>query len=136
MVSHHPAKFCGHRHCDSGDIMLLVAEEENSRCSRFNPPLLFISIGHWLKAQTYQVINSNPGHTRSKQQLNKNFKITFASPSKSTGEMEKEKEKKERQLQSVLRYTQNNWKKTSSVANAIFKEVRLFLRYPSLENQK
>ena len=41
MVRHHPAKFGGHRHCGSGDIMLLVAEEENSRCSRFNPPLLF-----------------------------------------------------------------------------------------------
>ena len=41
MVSHHPAKFGGHRHCGSGDIMFLFAEEENSRCSRFNPPLLF-----------------------------------------------------------------------------------------------
>ena len=49
MVSHHPAKFGDHRHCDSGD-MFLVAEEENSRCSRFNPPLLFISKGHELKA--------------------------------------------------------------------------------------
>ena len=56
MVSHHLAKFGEHRHCGSGDIMLLVAEEENSRCSRFyppllfNPPLLFISKGHGLKA--------------------------------------------------------------------------------------
>ena len=41
MVSHHPAKFGGHRHCGSGDIMFSVAKEENSRCSRFNPPLLF-----------------------------------------------------------------------------------------------
>ena len=49
MVSHHPAKFGDHRHCGSGDIMFLVAEEENSRCSHFNPPLLFISIGHELK---------------------------------------------------------------------------------------
>ena len=51
MVSHHPAKFGDHGHCGSGDIMFLVAEEENSRCSRFNPsllfspPLLFISKG-------------------------------------------------------------------------------------------
>ena len=41
MVHHHAATFGGHRHCGSGDIMLLVVEEENSRCSRFNPPLLF-----------------------------------------------------------------------------------------------
>ena len=56
MVSHHPTKFGDHRHCGSGDIMFLVAEKENSRCSRFNPallfnpPLLFISKGHGLKA--------------------------------------------------------------------------------------
>ena len=56
MVSHHPEKFGDHRHCGSGDIMFLVTEEENSRCSRFNPPLLFnpsllfISKGHGLKA--------------------------------------------------------------------------------------
>ena len=54
MVSHHPAKFGDHRHCDSKD-MFLDAEVENSRCSRFNPsllfnpPLLFISKGHALK---------------------------------------------------------------------------------------
>ena len=26
MVSHHPVKFGGHRHCGSGDIMFLVVE--------------------------------------------------------------------------------------------------------------
>ena len=56
MVSQHPVKFDGHRHCGSGDIMFLVTEKENSRCSRFNPPLLLnpsllpISKGHELKA--------------------------------------------------------------------------------------
>ena len=30
MVSHHPAKFGGHRDCGCGDIIFLVAEEENS----------------------------------------------------------------------------------------------------------
>ena len=49
MVSYHLVKFGGHRHCGSGDIMLLLAEGKNSRCSRFNPPLLFISKGHGLK---------------------------------------------------------------------------------------
>ena len=52
MGSHELAKFGGshHSHCGSGDIMFLVAEEENSRCSRFNLPILFISKGHGLKA--------------------------------------------------------------------------------------
>ena len=50
MVGHHAAKFGDHRRCGSGDIMSLVAEEEDSRCSRFNPPLLFISKGNGLKA--------------------------------------------------------------------------------------
>ena len=55
MVSHYAAKFGGHRHCGSGD-MFLVDEVENSRCCRFNlpllfnRPLLFISKGHGLKA--------------------------------------------------------------------------------------
>ena len=42
MVSHHSAKFGDHRHCGSGDIMFLIAEEQNSRCSCSNPPVLFI----------------------------------------------------------------------------------------------
>ena len=50
MISHHPAKFGDHKQCGSGDIMFLVAEEENCRCSRFNPSLLFISKGRGLKA--------------------------------------------------------------------------------------
>ena len=50
MISYHHAKFGDHRQCGSGDIMLLVAEEENCRCSRFNLPLLFISKGRGLKA--------------------------------------------------------------------------------------
>ena len=31
--------------------MFLIAEEEDSRCSRFNPTLLFISKEYGLKAQ-------------------------------------------------------------------------------------
>ena len=77
--------------------MFLVAEEENSILFYFNLPLLFISKGHGLKKQTaYCIVNSNPGHTCSKQQLDKTYKITFTSLSKSTDEKEKE-EKKERQ---------------------------------------
>ena len=61
------------------------------------------------KYTAYHIINSNPGHMRSKQQLEKTLKITFVSLSKSTDEKEKEKKeekKKERQLQSVMRYTE------------------------------
>ena len=50
MLSHHSATFCGHRHFISRDIMFLVAEEEDSRRSPFNQPLLFISKGRGLKA--------------------------------------------------------------------------------------
>ena len=55
MVGHHPAKYGDHRYCGTKDIMFLVAEEENSRCSRLIPPLLFdlpflfISKGHGLE---------------------------------------------------------------------------------------
>ena len=52
MISHQPAKFGGHSRCDSGDIEFSVAEEEDSRCCRFNPPLLFISKGHDLNADS------------------------------------------------------------------------------------
>ena len=38
MISHHSAKFGGHRHCGSGE-MFLVAKDENSRCCLFNLPL-------------------------------------------------------------------------------------------------
>ena len=44
MVNHHPAKFGTHRHCGSGDIILLVVEEQDSACSRLNPLLLFIFV--------------------------------------------------------------------------------------------
>ena len=50
MVSHHPAKFGGHRHCDSGDMMFLVSKEENSSCSCFNPPLLFNFQRTWVES--------------------------------------------------------------------------------------
>ena len=45
------AKFDGHRQCGSGDIVFfLVPEEEDSRCSHFNLPLLLIFGGYGLKA--------------------------------------------------------------------------------------
>ena len=37
MVSHHPAKFSGHRHCVSRDIMFIVVEGQDSTCPRLDP---------------------------------------------------------------------------------------------------
>ena len=45
MVSYHPAKFDGHRHWVSGD-MFLVVEEQDSSGSHLNLPLLFITKAH------------------------------------------------------------------------------------------
>ena len=50
MVSHHPARFGGRRHCGSG-VMFLMAEMLDSTCSSLNPPSLFISKEHGLKAR-------------------------------------------------------------------------------------
>ena len=43
MVSHHPAKFGGNRHCSSGGMMFVVVEGQVSTYPRLDPPLLFIS---------------------------------------------------------------------------------------------
>ena len=43
------------------------------------------------KNTSYHITNSDPGHTRLKQQLEKKFKITFVSPFKKSDEKEKEK---------------------------------------------
>ena len=42
MKSHHSAKFGGHRHCGSEDMMFLVVEGQDYTCPRFSLPLLFI----------------------------------------------------------------------------------------------
>ena len=54
-----------------------------------------------LKQTAYHIINSDPGHTRSKQELDKTLKITFASLSRKSDKKEKRK-KLEWQLQSFL----------------------------------
>ena len=46
MVSHHPTKFGGHRHCGSGDMLFPVVEEQDSTFPRLNPPSLFLSKVH------------------------------------------------------------------------------------------
>ena len=89
MLSHHPAKFVGHRHCGSGDIMFLVAEEENCRC--------------------YHIINSDPGHTHSKQQSSKYLKTTLSVLSKSTNEKENEKKKRKGNCKRFALYAKRNY---------------------------
>ena len=46
MVNEHPVKFGEHRHCGSGDIVFLMAEEQHSTFSTLNPPLVFICEAH------------------------------------------------------------------------------------------
>ena len=43
------------------------------------------------KLTAYHIINSDPGRMRSKQQLDKTLKITFASLSRKSDEKEKKK---------------------------------------------
>ena len=82
MVSHHLAKFGDNRHCGSGD-MFLVAEEENSRCSRFNPPLLFnlpllfISKGQGLKAHSISYYQLRSWKHALKAAIGQNFEDNF-----------------------------------------------------------
>ena len=45
MVSHHPAKYGGPRHCSSGDLMFLVVEEQDSTYCRLNSPFC-LSLKH------------------------------------------------------------------------------------------
>ena len=49
MVCHHPAKFGGHRHCDSG-YMFLWAEGKDYTSSHLNLPLLLNFEAHDMKA--------------------------------------------------------------------------------------
>ena len=54
MVSHHLSKFGGHKHCCSGD-MFLVVQEQDSTYSRLIPPSLFIPKARGLK--TYGLLH-------------------------------------------------------------------------------
>ena len=56
--NHHTGKYGGHRQCGSGDML-----REDSKCSRFKPPLmLFLKDMAW-KHTKYRINNSDPGHT-------------------------------------------------------------------------
>ena len=66
---------------------------------------LFLKDMGW-KHTAYHIINSDPGHTRSKQQLDKTLKITFASLSRKSDQKEKKGKKTRSQwrLKSYLYY--------------------------------
>ena len=79
IVNHYLPKLGGHKHCGSGDMTFLVAEEKNPRWSHFSLGSLFISKRHDLKAQVY-----HPG------QSEKNLKVIFASLSINDDDKEKQ----------------------------------------------
>ena len=72
------------------------------------------------KHTAYYIINSDPGHTRSNQELDKTLKITFVSLSKSTDGKEKEKKREAIPKRYALR------------ANAITKKCKCFHKYKEL----
>ena len=77
------------------------------------------------KHTAYHIVNSDPGHKRSKQQLDKYLKKNFASSSKSTDE----KETKNKKKRFALRYTQTqkmNHKIGSCKYNFSIKKKRSF----------
>ena len=84
--------------------MFLVAEEEVASIRHY---CLFLKDMGW-EHTAYHIINSDHGHTRSKQQLYKTLEITFANLSRKSDEKTKKKKKKKLvwQLQSFLRFTQ------------------------------
>ena len=66
MVSHHCAKFVGHSHSTSGDIMFLVVEEQDCTWSHLNLPLLFIP-------KVYGNLCSHQQNSTIKRTLKKNI---------------------------------------------------------------
>ena len=50
MINDHSVKLGGRRYYGRGVIMLLAVKAEDSICSHFNPPLLFISKVYGLKS--------------------------------------------------------------------------------------
>ena len=71
---------------------------------------LFLKDMGW-KHTAYHIINSDPGHTRSKQQLDKTLKITFASLSRKSDEKEKKKKKTRMAIAKLFAFHANAKKK-------------------------
>ena len=105
MVSHHPEKSDGHRHCGSVYMIILVVEEEHSRWSCFNHNYCLSLKDMTWKHTAYYINSSNLDHTCLKQQLERSLKITFASPSRKGDEKKKREEKLEWRLQSLKLHT-------------------------------
>ena len=117
MVSHHLAKFGGHRHCGSGDVMFLVVEGQDSTCPCLNLPLLFISkaydmacsdtLNFWTQTQQFagvpnEVFPILVTHIYKNSGRNALQKLLAVRPKAALGR----RKKTEWQLQSSLLYTQ------------------------------
>ena len=101
IVSHDPAGFGGHGHCCSGDINFLFLKRKisDALASIWHCCLFLKNMG-W-KHMPY-IINSDPGHTCSNQQLDKCLeKILPVHPKALT--RRRNRRKKGWQLQSFLR---------------------------------
>ena len=84
------------------------------------------------KHTAYHIVNSDPGYKRSKQQLYKTLKITFASLSKSNDE--KEKEKKERKAIAKRYALHANAKKKGNCKALCVTRKRSNSIYPQTQN--
>ena len=72
MLSHYPAKFRKHRHCGSGDMMLLMVEGHDSTCPQLNLPLLYIAKVHGMSCshtRNFKNLHQKLLSVRSKQRL-------------------------------------------------------------------
>ena len=95
-----PAKYGAHRHCGSGDIMVLVAEDKDSRCSCVNSHYC-LSVKDMAWSNTAYINNSDPGlahKAASREKFENNF---CQSIQKKRGKGKRE-EKLEWQLQSFF----------------------------------
>ena len=76
MVSHYPAKFGGHRYCD---MILLVVEGQDFKCSGLNPLLLFISKVHdRMKTQQLEGVSNVPTKTATRRKKDKKARMVIA----------------------------------------------------------
>ena len=88
MVSHHPAKFGGHKHCGNRDKMILAVEEQDSTCS--HQSLMSLQHMAW-KHNTYHVSKFHIDYMCLKQQWKEKKQITFFSQFNNTDEKERKK---------------------------------------------
>ena len=90
----------------------------------YDPPLLLILKDMDWKHTAYHINYSDPGHNCSKQQLDKNLKITFASPSKNVAEKKKENNGNCKAF-CIIRKRKKNYKKIQKLSD-VFTLMRTY----------